>query len=282
MNLKVLFCICPLMAPAMAVAEGTERPTEPIESIARASSCRSDSHAPSAYIAGLALVFARALCQPDRDDVKVISSAAGDPSTPKGKADGLTVYDETFHRLGMKNDTDGVDTLRHNYVLLLGLGLIESSGQYCTGRDRSEHFTEADSAESGLLQTSFGAHNFNSTLEPMFRNYQAQHDSARCMLDAFSQHISCDPRDAENFGDPSSDGFQWQALTKQCPAFSAEYGAVVLRTHGGFHGEFGPINCFVHPHDQCKAPQLFPSCDAMFSKVQDLVSNNPSICDAVR
>ena len=62
----------------------------------------------------------------------------------------------------------------------------------------------------------------------------------------------------------------------------AEYGAVVLRTHGGFHGEFGPINCFVHPFGHCQKPSVFASCDAMFSKVQDFVSKNPSICEAVK
>ena len=56
----------------------------------------------------------------------------------------------------------------------------------------------------------------------------------------------------------------------------------MLRTHGGFHGEFGPINCFVHPFGHCQKPSVFASCDAMFSKVQDFVSKNPSICEAVK
>jgi hypothetical protein len=288
-KLKIGLCLAAFFVAGNAVAQGTTRPTDPIETIARASSCRSDSQAPSAYVAGLALTFARALCQPDRPDVKVISSAAGDPSTPRGKSDGLTIFDPTFERLGMHNNIDGVDSLRHTYVLLLALGLVESSGRYCVGRDTTENFTKADSAEAGLLQTSFGAREFNSTLEPMFRSYQGQHDPARCMFDVFSQNIRCSKADAGNFGDPSSDGFQWQALTKQCPAFSAEYGAVVLRTHGGFrsNGEFGPINCFVHPFLQksgrwCDKPTLRSSCDVMFTKVQDFVSKSPSICDAVK
>jgi len=282
MKRKVALYSAALLAAGEALAEGAPRPTAPIEQIAGSSPCRSESQAPSAYVAGLALTFARALCEPDRADVKVISAAAGDPARPAGKADGLTVFDNTFRDLGMKNDADGVDTLRHTYVLLLALGLVESSGRYCVGRDTTEHFTQADTAEAGLLQTSFGAHQFNSTLGPMFRSYQAQHDPARCMFDVFSHHISCGRHDDENFGDPNSDGFQWQALTKQCPAFSAEYGAVVLRTHGGFHGEFGPINCFVRPFNHCQKPHVFASCDAMFSKVQDFVSKNPSICEGVK
>ena len=37
----------------------------------------------------------------------------------------------------MDNSQDGIDTLRHLFVLLLGLGARESSGRYCEGRDMS-------------------------------------------------------------------------------------------------------------------------------------------------
>ena len=287
MMTKIALCVTALLATGDALAQGAARPTAPVEDIARTSSCRSDSGASTAYVSGLALTFARALCQPDRPDVKVISAAAGDPSTARGKMDGLTAYDGWFKGQKMANDKDGVDSLRHTYMLLLALGLVESSGRYCVGRDLSENFTKAESAESGLIQTSWGAHTFNPTLEPMFRNYQAQHDAARCMFEVFSHGISCAKHDADNFGDPNSDGFQWQALTKQCPAFSAEYGAVVLRTHGGYKGEFGTINCYVHPHrlpngNPCDKPTPHKECDAMFQEVQDFVTKNPSICDAVK
>ena len=287
MKLRTAAFVSALFLASSVFAQQSPGPTAPLENIAKTSLCRRESGAPPAYVAGLALTFARALCQPDRPDVKVISTAAGDPATARGKMDGLTVFDGWFKGQKMANDKDGVDSLRHTYVLLLALGLVESSGRYCTGRDQSENFKEADSAESGLIQTSWGARKSNPTLEPMFRNYQAQHDAARCMFEVFSHGISCPKHDADNFGDPNLDGFQWQALTKQCPAFSAEYGAVVLRTHGGNKGEFGTINCYVSPHrlpngKPCDKPTPHKECDAMFREVQDFVSKNPSICDAVK
>ena len=201
------------------------RPTAPVEDIARTSSCRSDSGASTAYVSGLALTFARALCQPDRPDVKVISAAAGDPSTARGKMDvGSTVYDGWFKGQKMANDKDGVDLLRYTNMSLLALGLVESSGRYCVGRDLSENFTKAESAKSGLIQTSWGAHTFNPTLEPMFRNYQAQHDAARRTFEVFSHGISCAKHDADNFGDPNSDGFRWQALTSNARPFRQNMG----------------------------------------------------------
>ena len=51
-------------------------------------------------------------------------------------------------------DTPG-KRLRRLFVLLMGLGMRESSGQYCEGRDRSAHNTSADTAEAGLFQVSF-------------------------------------------------------------------------------------------------------------------------------
>jgi hypothetical protein len=89
MKLKIALYFAALFAAGDALAQGTTRPTAPIEQIARSSSCRSESGAPSAYVADLALTFARALCQPDRADVKVISAAAGDPVTRREKRTGL-------------------------------------------------------------------------------------------------------------------------------------------------------------------------------------------------
>lgn len=40
-------------------------------------------------------------------------------------------------------ESSGVATLRHVFVLLFGLGMRESSGRYCEGRDRSVSNTTA-------------------------------------------------------------------------------------------------------------------------------------------
>ena len=276
-----------LFFPGVGMAQ-TPSPDQSIVDIASASSCNPQGidRGPAAYIRGMALVFAKAVCQPDRPDVRVVSEARHDPNTDAGKSDALNIFDSWFRRLGMPNETSGVDTLRHSYVLLLGLGLVESSGNYCTGRDKSQNFDTADSAESGLFQTSWGARVHSYTLEPMFGSYRpiprGNRDPKRCMIGVFSRHVSCSSWDAKNWGDPNSDGYAWQAVTKQCPAFSTEYAAVVLRTHGGHgssYGEFGPINCYAG-NKKCRKPSIYPACDAMFQKVQAYVQEHPSVCAA--
>src|SRR4051812_47342587 len=109
--------------------------------------------APKVYMRGVALVFARAVCQPGRADVKTISTAQGKLGKNPEDNDALTWYDPQFKKLGMSNDVTGPNTLRHLYTLLIALGMQESSGAYCTGRDKDADFAEADNAEAGLLQT---------------------------------------------------------------------------------------------------------------------------------
>jgi hypothetical protein len=218
---------------------------------------------------GMAIVFARAVCQADRADVQVVSSARATPGPETNKRDALTWYEAQFAALGMSNATGGVDTLRHAYTLLIGLGMRESSGQFCVGRDRSANFITADSAEAGLFQTSFGARTQHATMSALYEKYKA--DPSGCLLETFKRGVSCPAKDAENFG--TGEGNRWQQLTKTCPAFATEYAAVLMRVHGGSKGEFGPL--------RNRAAQVMPVCDAMFKQVQDLVRSNPQMCSAL-
>jgi hypothetical protein len=261
--------LLPPTAPAQAPSA-----TEQIATIATNSSCaqvfwKNRGLAPKAYMRGMALVFARAVCQSGRADVQVVSSARAVPGPETNKTDALTWYEAQFAALGMSNATDGVDTLRHSYTLLIGLGMRESSGQYCEGRDRSANFTTADSAEAGLFQTSFGARTRHATMSALYENYKA--DPSACFLDVFKRGVSCDAEDAENFG--QGEGRQWQQLTKTCPAFATEYAAVLMRAHGGKKGEFGPL--------RNRAAEVRPACDAMLKQVQDLVRSNPQMCSGL-
>ena len=117
----------------------------------------------------MTLVFARAVCQPQRPDVQVVSAPV---DTSPRNDDALAVYQAQFQADGMRNDAAGVDTLRHSYALLIGLGMMESSGKYCEGRDVSQCFTTADNAEAGLFQTSFGARRFSPVLQELFQKLQ--------------------------------------------------------------------------------------------------------------
>lgn len=226
--------------------------------------------APAAYIKGMAVVFARAICSPQRPDVIAVSSARRKPGTQFEKTDGLTWYDNAFRALGMLNNTPGSDTLRHAYALMIGLGMRETSGKYCSGRDLSANFTSADSAEAGLFQTSWGASKTHSTLPQMFDSYSA--DQSACLLDVFKEKIKCTRKDASTWG--TGKGAKWQILTKACPAFATEYAAVVLRTSGGSNGEYGPI--------RKRAAELRPECDAMLLRIQDLIRSEPELCSKLK
>jgi hypothetical protein len=254
-----------------------------IRDIASKSECAAYSwkgrgNPPAGYIPGVTQIFARALCHPERADVKVASSPAG---AAQGDGDSLVVYQPDFEAAGMRNDVAGVDTLRHAYTLLIGLGMRESSGVYCEGRDVSACFNDGNSAEAGLFQTSYGAQKHSRALGILFARYAAA--KSGCLLGELkgpvchvrkSQNPNCPNADSNPVGQPP--GLDWQKLTKSCPAFATEYGLVVLRTHGGStkeNGEFGPII-----HHQV---ELYPACDVMLHHVQTYVEQNPNICSAL-
>ena len=265
-----------LLAATFGLARAQQQTTiERISQIAANSSCaatdwKNRGRAPKAYMRGLAIVFARAICQPNRNDVKIVSAARGEPNSNAKKTDALTWYDGVFSDLGMSNATAGVDTLRHAYTLLAGLGMRESSGQHCVGRDRSANFTTADSAEAGLFQTSHGARRFNIELSNFYASYKAA--QGNCLLEVFKRGVSCSAWDARTWGE--GEGATWQRLTKACPAFATEYAAVLIRIHGGNEGEFGPI--------RRRKAEVIPSCDTMFSEVQNLVQSNPNACSELQ
>jgi hypothetical protein len=261
----------------MAGTASAQSPMDQINGDQLIATCLKTSGARRVYIKGMALMFARAVCHSDRPETVVATGKATEPRSKNNKSDGLSVYEERFQQLGMTNDTNGLDTLRHTYVLLTGLGLVESSGKYCMGRYGKQNFSTAESAEAGLFQTSWGAHKSGNSLEPLFRKYQK--DSKGCLLDVFGSNVTCKPWDAKNWGSPSSDGYAWQELTKHCPAFAVEYASVVIRRNGGAAGEFGPIKCFAGTQKKpCQPVQLYPACDTMFSKIQSAAKDDPQVC----
>jgi hypothetical protein len=258
------------------------RPEAAIEAIAKHSQCAASrwdhrGNAPESFIGGVALVYARAACHPDREDVRIVSAPA---SASEEADDGLAAYARKFAALGMKNDVAGSATLRHAYLLLLGLGMMESAGKYCDGRDVSQCFTTAGSAEAGLFQTSYGARHRSPALPHLIAAYSANRGG--CRLDEFKGGIACTVKKSHNPACPNATsdvagvgpGADWQRLTKACPAFATEYAAVLLRIHGGTaQGEFGPIR-----HSEV---ELKPECDTMLVTVEDYVRQHPQICSAL-
>jgi D-alanyl-D-alanine carboxypeptidase len=131
-----------------------------------------------------------------------------------------------------------VERLRRLYVLLFGLGMRESSGRYCEGRDRSAHNTDADTAEAGLFQMSFDLVAPRAELLDVFHHYQS--NPGEGLREIFELEMSPPPRpkDLENFGPSNSQGFAFQKLSKECPAMTVEIAALGLREEAG---HWGPI-----------------------------------------
>jgi hypothetical protein len=215
--------------------------------------------APAGYIKGMALVYARVYCK-----LKVGDAAASEmakANTGDDAHDALAWYSAIFAAAGMRNAAAGADTLRHVFVLLTGLGMRESSGRYCEGRDRSASNTTAETAEAGLFQTSFNARTASPLLPTLFTQYSANPSG---FVEVFKEGVRCSLRDLENFGD--GPGMEFQRLSKACPAFAAEFAAVGLRC---LRKHWGPINR--------REAEVRPECDDMLSKVQATVDALPEV-----
>jgi hypothetical protein len=209
--------------------------------------------APAGYIKGMAIVYARVYSNFKAGDPAAVEMAKA--NTQDGAKDAVAWYSERFHSANMSVDTSGVDTLRHLFVLLIGLGMRESSGRYCEGRDVSASNTTADSAEAGLFQTSYNARSGSPLLPKLFTKYS---NDPSGFIEIFKEGVHPKPSDLKNYG--SGPGMKFQELSKSCPAFAAEFAAVGLRN---IRTHWGPIN-----H---RDAEIRPECDAMLRQVQNAV-----------
>jgi len=208
--------------------------------------------APAGYIKGMAVVYARVYLKLGAGDAAAAEMAKAD--TGDGSHDALSWFSDVFQNAGMDNSTGGTDTLRHLFVLLTGLGMRESSGKYCEGRDTSASNMTADTAEAGLFQPSFNARSANPLMPQLFQQYAGATD----FVDIFKEGVSCSSANLANFG--SGDGAEFQRLSKACPAFAAEFAAVGLRN---IRKHWGPINM--------KKAEVRQECDDLFQQVQNCV-----------
>ncbi len=216
---------------------------------------------PAGYIKGMAVVYARMYCKLKAGDEAAVEMARA--KSQNGNKDALAFYNQEFADAGMNNDADGVDALRHLFVLLTGLGMRESSGRFCEGRDRSADNVTADTAEAGLFQASFNARTASPLLTTLFEKYSTNPSG---FVEIFREGVTCKPKDLENFG--SGDGEKFQRLSKECPAFAVEFAAITLRN---MRKHFGPINR--------KEAQVRRECDVMFRAVQQAVETF-NLCSA--
>jgi hypothetical protein len=206
----------------------------------------------------MAVMFAvaqRKLAQGDPAAVEMSRAASSD-----SHRDALAHYASRFAALGMRNDVSGIDTLRHLFVLMIGLGMRESSGRYCEGRDQSASNTSADTAEAGLFQMSWDAHGASRQIPRLLDEYQANGGGYR---EIFCEGVTPRRGELDNCG--SGTGLQFQQLCKERPGFAVEAAAVGLRNR---RNHWGPIN----RHEA----ELRPEADDMLRQVQRLMAVGPN------
>jgi hypothetical protein len=210
-------------------------------------------HAPPGYTKGMAVVFGLVYEKWKAGDPFAARMAAADTNQPP--TDALSWYQGRFQARGMSNASAGADTLRHLFVLLIGLGMRESTGRHCEGRDTTADNVTADTAEAGLFQTSWNAHSANPLLPALFKEYSDGRDG---FMSIFSEGVTCGHGNWANYGD--GQGEEFQKLSKACPAFAAEFAALGLRV---LRKHWGPINE--------RAAELNPQADALLLQVQSLL-----------
>ncbi len=130
--------------------------------------------------------------------------------------------------------TAPADTLRHLFVLMIGLAMRESSGKCWEGRDTTATNTSADTAEAGLFQTSWNIKTASPNIPPLLSDYWTNPNG---FLPAFGEKIEPTASNLQNAGSGQGTAYQW--LAKYCPAFAAMVTALGLRTRRSHWGPIG-------------------------------------------
>lgn len=214
--------------------------------------------APLGYVKGFAIAYSTVIRKWAVLDTSAMEMAKRNSHRPD--KDVLSWYDGIFLDNDMSNDRDGIDTLRHLFVLIMGLGMRESSGFYCEGRDMSAENVQSDTAEAGLFQQSWNSHVCSNEIQKLFDEYGdglSDDPPEQCSLMWFAEGVTCSASDWQNYG--SGQGRDFQQLCKNCPQFAVEACAIGLR-HLRQH--WGPINRY--------EVEVVPDADDMLRIVQDL------------
>jgi hypothetical protein len=208
---------------------------------------------PLGYYQGMAKTFAFA-CQRyalRSPDAMIMAQAAGDSDD-----DALAYYSEQFADLDMENHRAGLDTLRHLFTLMVGLGMRESSGDFWEGRDMSADNTDADTCEAGLFQTSYNISSCSDTIAELLAEFWDNPHGFRASFAVENGSPSASQLDCYGSGT----GAQYQWLARYAPAFTAFVTGVGLRLR---RSHWGPIGRY--------EVEILPAIDDLLRKVQELM-----------
>lgn len=218
------------------------------------------------YIKGMCLSFARSYSR-----LLAGEQVAGDMAGPVqagSPADALWIYRQAISRLAPSQDSSEVTNLRHLYTAMIGYGSLESSGQYCTGRDlKNDESDTAETAESGILQTSYntiegpGHEPIREGVAALTAQYAAHPEKG--FLWVFQEGSGCKWAKVAKRFYGSGPGRQFQELSRFSPAYSAETTAISLR--------YNANDYVTSDYDKV---EVLPECDHLLLKVQHLVAGS--------
>lgn len=185
--------------------------------IVQASSCKDyrwkeRGKAPIGYIKGVAMLYQKHYCKPNE------TTKHFNHPRVNSIQDILNIYNK--------------ETMRDLFTLLISSGMWESSGKYFTGRDMSANFNNENSGEAGLFQTSYNASYADPYMKTML-DYKEP-----CLLEVFKEGVRTpDEANLKNWGKPDAQGYKYQKLSKECPAFHTEFSLIAFRK---LNRHFGP------------------------------------------
>jgi hypothetical protein len=206
---------------------------------------RDRGQAPLGYIQGMAFAYS-VVYRKFLDDDQPARFLAKARDGQHSSTDALDWYQEEMREHGWDN-------------LRIGLGMRESSGVYCEGRDQSATNTSSDTCEAGLFQTSWNASACSTDFERLLDEYSAIGENhQQTALELFSNEVSCGSADWDCYG--SGQGFAYQQLAKHCPQFAVETTACGLRY---LRQHWGPIGR--------KEVEIRREADDMLRQVQDII-----------
>lgn len=214
--------------------------------------------APIGYLKGMALTYARVYCKWKAGDTYALQMAKRPGAS---SVDALAQCAATFRAASLSNASDGVDTLRHVFVFLVGLGMRESAGRYSEGRDMSANNVSPTTAEAGLFQMSYSV-GVGSTrvaggwLRRQYNVLKARPYSG--LLSVFREGVRARAGQLTGFG--STNGGKFREFCVLEPALCAEVAALGIRKR---RRHWGPIN-------RCNVT-VNPDCDRLFAAVQQAV-----------
>jgi hypothetical protein len=221
--------------------------------------------APIGYTQGMALAYATVLRKFHRGDGAVHEMARADKGHTS--TDALAFYRDEFQKKGMDNSKPGINTLRHLFVILMGLGMRESSGRHCEGRDTSASNVTSNTAEAGLFQTSWNFHVCCTDTVDLLNEYYiglGEDPVPQCALDVFKRDVVCTSSEWTSYG--SGKGLDFQDLCKECPQFAVESTAVGLRF---IRKHWGPINR--------KEVQIVSEADDLFKEIEAILAETVEV-----